>query len=345
MDNMKKWMQTWALVDGLLVIGLIMTITYLFFSRMLLPERSPVLDLWLNISTELIFTWLIVRIIERLTQLRETRTRNRLGASNDITNLYSMSKNLSPSFYDFNLNDLKNQLRRFKENFHYSEKYFNENQKSALSHTIASEEKLVENAQVYVDLSKEEKDLFIDITDAINMVNEKRRAIKEAFESQQQNSGDIKAMKNIPDFLAKLTEYEQAFSSSEISEITALYHQTSKQSKSITQPIMDIGVYTRQIDEYSLEWFHKLKSDFNIIRDRSMFDEKFVERCNNSIETNFSVYKNEKSKLPQSLPFPYFEHSFECIKKMLRPRLQFESDIVDLNEKVEKVRTILRQSE
>lgn len=162
-EGIKEWTQRWAFIDAaLLGGGLILSLVYFFYSN-LLPERSPLRDLWLNISTDLLVVWLSVRIIDNRIKGREKRAGIRVMIGQNLNYLLKLAQDLRPKFYDWQIRDLKRETDWSAERFEKRKEYLDNDEREDVWTAISTAQTLVEPAQRFVNAQLKFEEVETDI--------------------------------------------------------------------------------------------------------------------------------------------------------------------------------------
>lgn len=162
---MRKWPQKWAFIDiGLLGGGLLLSIAYWLYSKNLLPETSPLRDLWLNISTDLLVVWLTTRIIDNSIQSRERRRNNRILIVRNLNLIRSLSQDLFPYFDDWRIRDINRETKWSEEVlFSKLKGYLAYDEQQDVLSALSTAKTIAESATNFMKSSDQREDLWVQI--------------------------------------------------------------------------------------------------------------------------------------------------------------------------------------
>jgi hypothetical protein len=114
--TVRRWLQGWAIVD-LLVLGGGLVAARIYFTEWPHHQQNPDpwFELWPDIAIELIGAWLSVRIIDDLIGRRDRRSRRRWRMAGILVYQRRLCRNLARQPYEFDLTDLEDELRHYRE--------------------------------------------------------------------------------------------------------------------------------------------------------------------------------------------------------------------------------------
>ena len=112
---MKKWLRKLNVIDFLaLGIGICLTIAYILYKDVF-NQNSPWLDIWPNISTEIIGIWVSIRVIDGLIDAREKKRSMREAIIGGFNYFVDNAKQLKPEYYDWKVQILPYELKWFQK--------------------------------------------------------------------------------------------------------------------------------------------------------------------------------------------------------------------------------------
>jgi hypothetical protein len=141
----RKW-QNWP-VDSIGLIGLGGSIAYMAYMDWHPTATSAFLNLWPNMTTGLIGTWISIRVIEAFINKRADKENARFRMINHLRELKEITLNLTPDCYFFRIKELDNGLAGFKEQWPRREKYLDEEERKLCQEAWETLKKLLEAAR------------------------------------------------------------------------------------------------------------------------------------------------------------------------------------------------------
>lgn len=145
--TLKQWWNDWAPID-LISLGLsaLSAVGYLYYKYKNPAYNEPWLEFWSNITTDLFFAWVTIRLIDVIIKRRDHREEVRRTLAGNLNYTIQIIQSFLPKAYQHDLERLKDELYWANRRFNGRKPFVNQEEESRLCNAYLILESLIEDA-------------------------------------------------------------------------------------------------------------------------------------------------------------------------------------------------------